>query len=123
MQFPTEEQIEAVISDIRSHTGGIKEGENKSEHMENCGFCAVMKEMDNRSRRAGDSVCALDDLVFKVAELDPHLTMVAATPFIGSQVTGTLLMLGRICFLVGLKTEQQKHEAEELKKMFGNLQI
>ena len=116
MKFPTEEQLQAVLSELRTHALDKSNDEN---HIEQCDYCQLQAELTKRNQAAGENqVSAIDSIAMDLSQGDQLLTMILATPNVGPNVVSTLSAIGRIAFLVGLKSAGSMQDADKMNELF-----
>lgn len=120
MRIPSDSLIESVMSDIESHAGFDENKQSKESHLEECEVCQIMKEMSKRSDEAGENkLCQLDSLIWSISEVNPFVSMMCHTPGPGQGLVYTLVEVGRICFLLGMKAARSQDELKKMEETFG----
>lgn len=117
MKIPSEEQIEAVISEVLVHA--LETAETPEEiHKDNCDYCRLVKELFERDVATKDSgVCALHEMVRAISSTDPFTTMVINMAR-GAGLVGTLINVANLAFLIGLKANEAMNDEEKLKELY-----
>ena len=113
MKFPSEVQLEAVYSEVESHTVGAHKGGT-----DDCDFCQLCKELDNRNGGGGDFLCAIDSIPRAVVSNDPMAMLLISSPFGGAMVV-SLITVSRLAFLIGLKAGRGQVEMESPEEKLG----
>lgn len=118
MKIPSESMIEAALSETKSHSESNRDG-SKEKHVESCDFCQIQEEMTKRNEFAGEGkLCHLDGTVLDICRGDPFLGMMVSSPMTGPAILETLLSIGRVCFILGLKSQSTQAEMNKMEELF-----
>lgn len=124
LQIPSESLIEAVFSEVESHAeiGRDRDDDNITDpelHRQECEFCQILREMEKRNQEApADKLCALDTIVYRIHCGNPFMQMITIGMGIGSPVVETLVTIGRMCFLLGMKAERAQSDLKKFEENF-----
>ena len=114
MKAPSEELVEAVISELTVHQ---KEAhKNKDDENATCELCEFCKDLDDRNdKMPEEKLCAIDSIPPSVAAREPMLGIPFA--IFGAAYATEVTMLARLCFLLGMKTALAMKENETLNSL------
>jgi hypothetical protein len=117
LRIPSESLIESALSDIEAHSGWDGSKMSADDHLDQCEVCQLMKEMGKRSEEAGeDKICELDNFIWNITSCNPLLAMMAHAK---APVVNTMMEVGRLCFLLGIKTARSQDELKKMEETFG----
>lgn len=120
MKLPDESLIEAAVSELQSHAGFDDTKETREKHLENCEVCQIMQEFSKRSEAAGsERVCQIDQMIFNISHNYPFVAMICSTPGPGHMVIDALTEVGRVCYLLGVKSARSQEELKKMEALYG----
>ena len=116
MKFPSEEVLEAAMSEIQQHQVDVHE-----HHVDGtaCEFCELCNELSKRNsiKQAKDDrdACFLDTLPAGLAANVPAASIMVMMG--GETMAFYLILLTRICFLLGMKAQKCQSDQDALNAM------
>jgi len=104
MKIPTEEQIQAVVSELDADSCG-----NKPDPDQKCETCQFLGEFDKRGK---EHPTQIDQLLINAMEKDPRV-------MIGTNIGGLMIFcnLMRAAFFIGVKVGIAQETAKSLEDL------
>ena len=121
MRIPTEEEIEAQLSELKSYSRNAPGHSSDADHLKICEFCQMDVEFDKRTARFGDSICWVDAIARSISNESQIFSALTSNPLTGPESIEILVTIARIAFMIGLKTgiAQRDLDSFDLESLMG----